>query len=278
MSVPRSTPIHDANRFPVHRGVGIDVLLVSASLWCIVRGGLAFAVVLIALGLVMPAVRWFGARRGSAESVGHLVPAELMDSLAMVLAAAALPGVSDRVEVVEGADDVVLEVAAVLAGRPPRGATQRRFVEARVRAMNSTVAELRDRHQAWTEARAELDSLAPRFALLDVPAQSRDGLLVRVLVVTLFPLFAAWELVRLTGRAAIGLCDGLALRLRTMVRVVMQAARGVASLAVKLVEGWRDLREQIVIAAQEARHRFLSTRVRVRIGLRQARRRLRLTR
>ena len=54
-----------------------------------------------------------------------------MDGHARVLAAAALPGVLDVADVIEAADHIVLEVAAILAGRPPRGATQRRFVDFR---------------------------------------------------------------------------------------------------------------------------------------------------
>ncbi|MEY2453412.1 MAG: hypothetical protein QOD92_2986, partial [Acidimicrobiaceae bacterium] len=262
----------------VRRGTWIDVLLVAAGLWCITSGWPAVAVPLAALGLVLPVVRWFGERRGSVRSVGHLVPAALMDGHAAVLATATLTGVSDPADVIETADDMVLEVAAVLAGRPPRGAAQRRFVEARTQVMNSTAAELRERHQAWTEAIAEVDSIAAGIALPSVVPETRDGILVRVLVVALFPFFAVWDLVRLTGRGARGLYDGVALRLRTTARLITVAVRGAGSLALRVIEQWRDLRARIVIAAREARHRFLSIRVRVRIRLRHARRRFRLTR
>ena len=274
MSVTQFTFSHDANEFVVRRGVWIDVLLVAAGLWCAPTGWPALGAALIALGLVLPAVRWFGARRGSAQRVRHLVPTALMDSHAAVLIAAALPGVADPHTVIETADDVVLEVAAVLAGRPPRGATQRRFVESRVRMMKATTAELRERHHAWTEARAEVDSIASGVTLPAIAPQTRDGLLVRFLVVTLFPLFAAWDLVQLTARGAIGLCDGVALRLRTIARIASRAALTVAATLRDLSRRWTEVRTTIVRAVGETRHRFVATRVRVRIRLRQARRRL----
>ena len=84
--------------------------------------------------------------------------------------------------VVDAADDVLLETAALLVGRPPRGAAQRRFVAARVRALTATAAELRERHEAWTEARAELDAIGPGVAAPAAPADrpARAGLLVGI--------------------------------------------------------------------------------------------------
>ena len=278
MTVARSTSAHEADVLAVGRGIWIDLLLVAASVWCVASGWHPIAAALLALGVVLPMVRWFGARRSNTQAVAHLVPSDVVDSHARVLAAATLPGVLDVADVIEAADDIVLEVAAVLAGRPPRGSTQRRFVDGRVQAMNGTASELEDRHRAWIAARAEVDAIAPSIVLPDPPPQTRDGALVRMFVVVLFPCFAAWDAVRLGGRGAIRLVDGLALRARTVVRVAARAGQGFLDFLRTAVQRWTDVRERLVAAAREARHRFLATRVRVRIRLRDARRRLRPSR
>ncbi|MEY2459598.1 MAG: hypothetical protein QOG30_1428 [Acidimicrobiaceae bacterium] len=278
MTVPRSTTTHEADVLAVGRGVWIDVLLVVASVWCVAAGWHPIAAALLALGVVLPVVRWLGIRRNHMQAVAHLVPSDVMDSHARVLAAAALPGVLDVANVIEASDDIVFEVAAVLAGRPPRGASQWRFVDVRVRAMNGTASELEERHRAWIAARAEVDAIAAGIVLPDPPPQTRDGVLVRMFVVVLFPCFAAWDAVRLGGRGAVRLVDGLALRARTVARVVARTGRGFLNFLRTAVQRWTDLRERFVDAAREARHRFLALRVRVRIRLRDARRRLRPSR
>jgi len=93
------------------------------------------------------------------------------------------------------------EVAAVLAGRPPRAASQRRFVDVRLQAMNDAASELEERHQAWSAARAEVDAIAAGILLPEPSLPTRDGVLVRMLVVVLFPGFAAWDAMRFGGRA-----------------------------------------------------------------------------
>jgi hypothetical protein len=209
--------------------------------------------------------------------VAHLVPDELMQAHTDVFVAAALPGVLSAADVVDAADGVVLEVAAVLAGRPPRGAAQRRFVAARVRALNETARELTERHEAFVAARAELDSIAEAITLPDPTPESQSGFLVGLLVVVLFPFFAAWDVVRGITQGAIGLVDGLALRARMVVRVVAQGGRALVDFARTVVQRWADVRAKVAGAAREARHRFVAARVRMRIRVRDARRRWRPT-
>ena len=272
------------DRLGAGRRLWIDALLVAGGGACVAAGWPAAGVPLVVTGLVLPGVRRLGARAGARDGRLHrLVPPELASAHRAVVAAARLPGV-DAAGVVEAADDLLLESAALLAGRPPRGAAQRRFVAARVRVMEETAAALEERHGAWTAARAEVDGLATP-GLGDateaaappevVEARSRPGLLVGVLVVLLMPAFVAWDLVRGTGRAAVALADGVALRLRTAgvlaVRGICAAGRGV----LRAGAAWWALRRHLVVAAGEARHRVVAARLRVQLHLRRARRGLR---
>jgi hypothetical protein len=175
--------------------------------------------------------------------------------------------VLDGAEAVAAADDMLFEVAAVLAGDPPRGATQRRFVEARVRVMNETAGDLRDRHAAWVSACAEIDELSA----VELPAPAEpvaDGVLVRVLVIALAPVFLAWELVGAVGRGVVTLCAGLVLRLRTIGRLIVHGGRAFVSLIVDLVHRWSEIRRRVADAARQARRRFVAARLRVQLALR----------
>lgn len=196
-----------------------------------------------------------------------------MHHVCTALAAAALPGVPDATSVVEAADDAVLEAAALLAGRPPRGAAQRRFVDARSRAMSEAAAELRERHEAWIAAWTEVDALAPVVPPEQaVPAPSSPGALVSLLVVLLFPAFVGWDIVCVTGRGLAALADGLALRARTAGILAVRAVLAVAALGARARGVWRDLRSALVDAVTEAHRRISSARLHLRLRLRRARR------
>ncbi len=193
--------------------------------------------------------------RTGPRGVAHLVPPEVAAAHADLRPAASLPGVPDAEGVMEAADDALLEVAAVLAGRPPRGAAQRRFVRVRTGAWAATAAELRAHHESWREAVAELDALAPPPpAAPEAPAgdpAAPGGWLVGALLVVLAPAFLAWELVTGVVRAVVALADGVVLRARTAGRALLWAARAGAVLVVRSVRRWAELRRRVVAAAAE---------------------------
>ena len=274
MSEPTSTMTHEVAPM-VRRRRWIDAALVAAGLVCVASGRPAIGAPLVALGLIMPVLHWFGRRQHGAGRIAHLVPAELAQGRAEVLAAATLPGVPRGAAAIEAADDMVLEVAAVLAGREPRGGAQRRFVTARVRALQSTAADLRDWHESWRLACDEVEGIAPTTPPAAVPAPAADGHLVTALVVLLFPVFLVWDVVRAGGRGMVGLLDGLALRIRTTARLVVRAGGATVDYIQQAARSWARLRDATVEATTEARRRFLALRLRVQLRLRLARRAVR---
>jgi hypothetical protein len=254
----------------------IDALLVGTGLLLLAgsprfgEGLLALAVPLIALGLLTPILRWSGRDRGVAGALA-LVPPEVAESHRALRTAASLPGVVDGSVVDRAADDSLLEVAALLGGRPPRGAAQRRFVAARIKAMDDTVTELEQRHEAWVAACAEVDALAPSTPLA-APSETRGGPLVGLLVLLLLPVFLAWDLLRALTDAFLAVLDGVALRVRTACRLIVRLASGVGRLVMGARTVWTVARDDLVEAMAEAHHRVSAARVRLRLQLRRARR------
>ena len=219
---------------------------------------LAGAVVVL-LVVVVPIARW-RSRSWGAASVRHLVPDELAAAHVDAVAAAALPGVVDPASSVAAADLAVIETAAILGGRPPRGGAQRRFVAARVSALTDLTTDLRERHEAWTAARAELDALVPPIEP-SPPARPRPGVVVFVGMVVLLPFMLAWDAVLATGHGLLALADGVVLRVRLV-------GRAVVGLVTSSVDLWRELRASAIAAAREASGRAAAARVRLRMRLR----------
>jgi hypothetical protein len=245
----------------------IDVLLVAAALAAAAAGIPAAGAPLLVLGLVVPTLRWVGGHRDRGERVAHLVPPQLATAYRDVCRASALEGVLDVGAVVRSADDAMLEVAAVLGGRSPRGGAQRRFVATRVRALRDTAAELTERHETWLAARRELDELAPDVVTAS-PARRREGVLVTLLLVTLAPAFLAWDTAGALARCVVAFVDGVALRARTAIRLVVRIASATRSAAVAALRRWNELRTAVAEAAAAARARFVAARVRLRLRLR----------
>ena len=256
----------------------IDVVLVAAGAALAAGNGRPVAgLVLVGLGLVMPGLRLVTRRRtgGGAAAVARLVPPDLAEAHAAVRAAATLPGVPDAAEVVAAADHSLLEVAAALAGREPRGAAQRRLVAGRVAALQQAESDLYAHHEAWREAVAEVDALAPTESGVGHAgptsagtAADRDGPMVTLMLILLAPLFLAWELVTGTLRALRALIDGVALRIRTAARAVLWAMHAARWLVARAVRQWSALRRRVVEAAGAARARFLAARLRLRLRFR----------
>jgi hypothetical protein len=200
---------------------------------------LAAAVVVALFTAVLPVLRRTGNR--DVRLALPLVPAELANAHAQVLA-------HDDAGARRVADDLVVDTAVVLAGRPAKGGAQRRFVHARTDALLALAAELQERHDVLTAARAEVDELS---GIDDEPSATPtepDARLAKVVFVVLLPAFLAWDGTR-------ALVDGTSLRLRATGRVIAQAARR-----------WRVVRAAVVEATRQARRRFIATRLRARAG------------
>lgn len=255
----------------------IDALLVAAGLALAATGRPLAGIPLVALGLVLPGLRLSARRRRGRRGVLHLVPAEVRAAYTELRAAASLDGVPDGDAVMAAADDGLLEVAAVLAGRPPKGAAQHRLVRAHTETWAATAADLWAHHQSWREAVAELDALAPpppAAAETDgAEPEASGGWLVGAMLIVLAPAFLAWELVTGTGRAVVALADGFALRVRTAGRALLWTLRAGADLLARTVRRWADLRRRVMAAAADARGRFLAARLRARLRLRRRPRR-----
>src|SRR4051794_1737020 len=109
----------------------IDAVLVIASGATAIAGWPAIGMLVAVLGLVAPLARWL---RRDNTIADDFVPAELVPSYREVLDAASLPGVDDG-DAIKRANAIVLESAAILGGRPPKGGAQHRFVTGRARVL-----------------------------------------------------------------------------------------------------------------------------------------------
>jgi len=254
MADPTAPLVDTAAPLGAGRRRWIDLLLIAAGLafassgWAAGRWAAAVwsvGVLVVMLGLVNPVLEYRARRHhGTGPAVSHLVPRELAAAYRDVVAAASLPGVQGAEEVVDAAEDALFEVASLLGGRPPRGAAQRRFVAARIAALSEAAGALREWHELWVEACAELSTAAepipPAESLERPPA--RPGVLVTVVVVFLVPVFLFWEAVLLIGRAELALLDGVALRTRTAGRLLVRGVVATAALAARVRGVWIDAR------------------------------------
>jgi hypothetical protein len=256
----------------------VDAALVLAGGAAVAAGVPLAGVPLILLGVVSPVLVWAAGRRGEVGDVAALVPDDVRTAHGELLAAAALPGVGDTRELVAAANDSVIEVAALLCGRPPRGRTQERFVAARVVAFRSEAEQLWERHDALNEARAELDRLDPPAVVAAASAEGEpdwergSGVLVAAFVVMMMPAFLAGDLARGLGRLVLTFASGVALRARTVVRLVLSTLAGFGRLLARSFRAWRAIRAQVVAAARDAHRQVVSVRLRIRLSARRARR------
>jgi hypothetical protein len=81
--------------------------------------------------------------------------------------------------------------------------------------------------------------------------------------------------VRGTGRALFALVEGIALRLRTAVRLGVRALVNAGELVVRVFRAWEVVRDRVVASAREARRRVTAARMQLRLRLRLARRTVR---
>ena len=93
-----------------------------------------------------------------------------------------------------------------------------------------------------------------------------------VLLVLFAPAFVAWEIAAGLARLLWVLCDGIALRARTLGRLAVRATGSVRTTVIRTARRWTDVRQRVKASCQEARHRFIAAKVQVRIRLRLARR------
>src|SRR5439155_11423731 len=116
-----------ADRLSVGRRTWIDAVLIAGGALCIAEGWYAVGAACVGLGALTPLLRWTGRSRHR-RAASQLVTPELNEAHRELVAAALLPGVVEGSRLVEAADDLILESAALLVGRPARGAAQQRFV------------------------------------------------------------------------------------------------------------------------------------------------------
>ena len=249
----------------------IDLVLICLGGLLMVAGWLVAGVAAAGFGLVMPAVRWFGMRGRPVARALALVPAEVALAHREVTVAAGLVGHAEGVAAVQVVDDLVLEAAAIFAGRPVRGGAQRRYVASRAETMAALASDLHERAEALTAARAEV---AGESCTVLLPADSNPDpdTWATVLLVLFAPAFVAWEIAAGLARLLWVLCDGIALRVRTLGRLAVRATGSVRTTVIRTARRWTDVRQRVKASCQEARHRFIAAKVQVRIRLRLARR------
>lgn len=265
--------------------------------------GAAAAVIVAALAY--PAVQlWRRSRIGPDRLYGH-VPDDVADLHRRAIDAAGLDGVVRAGEFRRVADDALWDTAALLAGRPPRGGAQRRYVAARCAVLASVASDCRERHEAWNAALVEVAALAtahpadgtevggagPGPGRADRDSADRDradrdcadgdsadressGRATTAALVVLAPIFLWWDGVVGIRRLAVAFVDGVALRVRTLSRAVVQAAGAVARRLVAVLVGvrarWQEFRRTVGRAVVEARTRFVAGRLRMRRRVRLA--------
>jgi hypothetical protein len=225
----------------------VDLLLLVAAGSVTAAGSWKAGAAIAAFALAAPIIERVR-RPGSAARALHLVPTELAAAHDAVIRAAAPLEAEDRRRVLDLADDTVLEVAAVLGGRPARGGAQHRCVAARVAVLTSLRDELLERQHALDAAREELGVTG---AGGEGPRE-RGGPLVLLFVALLVPFVVGWELVRVVVRVVLALWDGVALRLRGVFRFALWAG---ASLGPALIDAFAVVaraRQRIAVAAREA--------------------------
>jgi hypothetical protein len=255
MSSPSSTTTH----------VWIDLVLIGAG-GALAHAGWPVAGALVAgFGVMVPAVRWFGGRGRSVDRAIRLVPPELASAHQEVVAAATLADPA----AVDAADDLVLEAAAIFAGRPVRGGAQRRYVQSRAETLAGMAAELTERAEALSAAHAEL---APYSVDVYPPASADRDTFAMVLLVVFAPAFVVWEVLAGVVTLSWALADGVMLRGRTLGRLTVRGATTLVGTVSRTVRRWSELRQRVKASWQEARHRFVAAKLRLRLRLRLARR------
>jgi hypothetical protein len=239
----------------------IDLLLVTAGAILALHGLALAGVPLMLVALLLPFRQWRARRAGGIDHLLPLVPSEVADAHQAVVAAAGRPGIVDPADAITAADELVLEVAAVLGGRPARRSSQRRFVEVRLAALERLVTELTERHEAWRAAMDELDALAsPELGVTAVEPPAGSTWLSTLLLVLLAPAFLFVDLLRGVVRLAVALFEGVALRIRTVVDLVLAGLAAVGRAIAGALVSWRALVASVRLAVRTARGRFVAGR------------------
>jgi hypothetical protein len=241
----------------------IDVFFLSLAGALFAFGVPIAAVVPATFAVIMPGARWRARRREGTNPVARYVPAEVADAHRRVVRAARLRGVTDGAASVAASDRVLLDVATVLVGRPPRRGSTARFVEDRVAQLGRMADGLDEERAAWLAAVTEVEALSPSPPA-EAPRDAEDGRLVTVLLVVLVPFFLTWDLARGTVRVIVALAVGCRLRIRMAGRLLLRAGRVLHDRLGLVVRRWAHLRARLGGASREARRRFVAVRLRYR--------------
>jgi hypothetical protein len=254
----------------------VDALLIAGGIYVVSIGWPVVGIPLMAFGALSPLLV-LANRRSAPEDLLRLVPRDVASAYRSLREAALLAGApADARQVVETADDSLLEIAAHLGGRPPRGAAQRRFVARHVLLFHDDDASMRARHEAWVAAHAELDAISPVVETVSA-TQSRLRLTVALFVALIVPFVVMWDVIGGAGRMVVLTVEAVALRCRIVLQLIRRGTDWLVHAlreAFALIRAWRS---RLVDAVSEARQRVIAMRLGVRRRMRLAARGSRLT-
>ena len=163
-----------------------DVALLAGGVVLLVRGAVAFGIVLCALGLVLPVrslarrvrrrvrrERYAARRTGSTLATGTPVTERLLAAYDELYAIAAGRG-ADGEDAVAAGHRAVVECASMLGGRLPATPEEEAYVARRTTALRAAAGAFRasppdrDERVAAVRAREELDAIGGRTSLDDL--------------------------------------------------------------------------------------------------------------
>jgi hypothetical protein len=96
--------------------------------------------------------------------------------------------------------------------------------------------------------------------------------LATILLWLMAPLFIVWEIGAAACRGMSALVDGIALRLRTILRLLIRAFAAGGRAIVAAGRRWREARLRFIGSWTEARRQFTAARFRLSLRMRRARR------
>jgi hypothetical protein len=243
----------------------VDVLLLVAAGAVTAAGSWQAGAAIAVLALSSPIIERVR-RPGSAARALSVVPAELAAAHESLLRAVATLDPEERRSILDLGDDIVLEVAAVLGGRPARGGAQHRCVAARIATLSALTEELLERQGSLDAARDELGVPAAD----EVEGVRGGGPLVLVFVALLVPFMVGWEVARGVVHIGIALWDGIALRLRGVVRFAAWAVTALGPALTDALALVGAARRRISASAREAAGVVRAARTRVILRSRRA--------
>jgi hypothetical protein len=255
---------------PVHHW-WVDAVLLGVGVAALAAGWYLVAAVAVAAGLPLPLIHLFGVRGHGIERALTFAPDEIVAARER-LQRAALPlnGSEETRLALEQADEIVLEAAAIFGGRPARGSTHERYVRQRCAVLDQLALALAERAGALDSARVEIEELDGIIHGVASVATAPSDPLATALLWLLSPVFIAWEIGAMIGRAGAGFAVGVVLRVRTIVSLSARGWRSAGRTVIAVFTMWRDVRRRFLQSWEEARRRFVTVEFTLRLRLRRA--------